>query len=62
MAETAAVAAPIQLPIIDISNPNDPAVGKAMIDAAARYGFFYVDTKGSEFSAADIDRTFELVC
>lgn len=62
MAETAAVAAPIQLPVIDISNPDDPAVGKAMIDAAAKYGFFYVDTKGSDFLAADIDRTFELVC
>lgn len=61
MAETTAVAAPIQLPIIDISNPDDPAVGKAMIDAAARHGFFYVDAKGNDFSAADIDRAFELV-
>ncbi|KAF7590899.1 hypothetical protein BBP40_002261 [Aspergillus hancockii] len=31
----------IELPILDISNPNDPAVGKAMLDAAATYGFLY---------------------
>lgn len=61
MAETAAVTAPIQLPVIDISNPDDRAVGKAMIDAAAKYGFFYIDTKGSDFAPADIEHTFELV-
>lgn len=61
MAETAAVTAPIQLPIINIANPDDHAVGKAMISAAAKYGFFYVDTKGSDFSPADIEHMFELV-
>ncbi|KAJ9407150.1 hypothetical protein DTO045G8_4999 [Paecilomyces variotii] len=60
MAETAAVTAPIQLPIINIANPDDHAVGKAMISAAAKYGFFYVDTKGSDFSPADIEHMFEL--
>lgn len=58
MADTAA---PIELPVIDISNPNDPAVGKAMLDAAAKYGFLYVNSKGTDFSVKDVDRGFELV-
>jgi len=58
MADTAA---PIELPVIDISNPRDPAVGKAMLDAAAKYGFLYVNSKGTDFSVADVDHGFELV-
>lgn len=58
MADTAA---PIELPVIDISNPHDPAVGKAMLDAAAKYGFLYVNSKGTDFSVADVDHGFELV-
>lgn len=52
---------PIQLPIIDISNPDDPAVGKTMLDAAIKYGFFYVDSRGSDFSAEEVERIFGLV-
>ena len=52
---------PINLPIIDISNPDDPAVGKAMIDAAATHGFLYVDSRGTDFTAEDVDEAFELV-
>jgi hypothetical protein len=55
-------AAPIELPVIDISDPNDPAVGKAMLDAAAKYGFLYVNSKGSDFTVEDVDRGFGLVC
>jgi hypothetical protein len=54
--------APIQLPVLDISDPNDPAVGKAMLDAAAKYGFLYVNSKGSDFTVEDVDRGFALVC
>lgn len=56
------VTAPIELPVIDISNPHDPDVGKAMLDAAAKYGFLYVHSKGSDFTREDVDRAFELVC
>lgn len=56
------ITAPIELPVIDISNPHDPAVGKAMLDAAAKYGFLYVDSKGTDFTAEDVDHAFELVC
>lgn len=59
--EMADTAAPIELPVIDISNPHDPAVGKAMLDAAAKYGFLYVNSKGTDFSVADVDHGFELV-
>lgn len=56
------VTAPIELPVIDISDPHDPAVGKAMLDAAAKYGFLYVNSKGSDFTVEDVDRGFGLVC
>lgn len=61
MSETSAVGDPIKLPILDISNPDDVATGKAMLDAAARYGFLYVDSQGSDFSAEDVKKAFELV-
>lgn len=55
------VAAPIELPVIDISDPHDPAVGKAMLDAAAKYGFLYVNSKGSDFTPKDVEHAFGLV-
>ena len=51
----------ITLPILDISNPDDPATGKAMLDAATRYGFLYVDAASTEFTAEDVERAFSLV-
>ncbi|KAJ5496743.1 hypothetical protein N7463_008730 [Penicillium fimorum] len=51
---------PIELPVIDISNPHDPAVGKAMLDAAAKYGFLYVNSKGTDFTVKDVDDAFGL--
>ncbi|KAJ5246186.1 hypothetical protein N7468_001169 [Penicillium chermesinum] len=51
---------PIELPVIDISNPHDPAVGKAMLDAAAKYGFLYVNSKGTDFTAEDVNHAFSL--
>lgn len=62
MADTATVGPPIELPVIDISNPHDPSVGKAMIDVAAKFGFFYVDSAGSDFTAEDVEGMFGLVC
>ena len=59
MADTAI---PIELPVIDISDPHDPAVGKAMLDAAAKYGFLYVNSKGTDFKTEDVDHGFGLVC
>lgn len=59
--EPLTVGPPIQLPVIDISNPNDPAVGKEMLDAATNYGFFYVNSKGSDFAVADVKKAFGLV-
>lgn len=58
----AEVGPPIDLPIINISNPNDPVVGKAMIDAAAKYGFLYVDSRGTDFTYEDVEKAFGLVC
>ncbi|ODM18013.1 hypothetical protein SI65_06801 [Aspergillus cristatus] len=52
--------AAINLPIIDISNPHDPSVGKAMLDAAAKYGFLYVASQSTDFSAEDVERAFGL--
>lgn len=55
------VTVPIELPVIDISNPHDPAVGKAMLEAAAKYGFLYVNSKGTDFAVEDVDHAFGLV-
>ncbi|KJF61352.1 oxidoreductase [Coccidioides immitis RS] len=50
---------PIQLPIIDISNTR-PETGKAMIDAATKYGFLYVDSVTSDFSDEDVESAFAM--
>jgi hypothetical protein len=76
----------IQLPVININisdrsgsgsgnnDGDDGAVGKAMLEAATRYGFFYIDHDhdddacgdseggGDYFSVEDVDWMFELVC
>lgn len=49
------------VPIINISNPYDPSVGKAMLDAAAIYGFLYVDSQSTDFTVQNVERAFELV-
>jgi hypothetical protein len=50
----------VKLPVINISDPT-PQVGRLMIDAAAKYGFLYIDTSGTEFTPEIVDRQFELV-
>ncbi|KAL4866336.1 hypothetical protein BDV12DRAFT_173055 [Aspergillus spectabilis] len=59
MAESTPVGPPIDLPILDISNPNDPVVGKAMLEAATKYGFLYVDSQGTDFAAEDVRQAFD---
>lgn len=61
MAEPIPAGTSIELPILDISNPEDPAVGEAMLDAATKYGFLYVDSKGTDFTAEDVRKAFERV-
>lgn len=61
MSESKPAGAPIELPILDISNPKDPDIGKAMLDAATKYGFLYVDSKGTDFAAEDVLEAFERV-
>ncbi|OJJ50971.1 hypothetical protein ASPZODRAFT_126948 [Penicilliopsis zonata CBS 506.65] len=60
MADPAPIGPPIELPVIDISNPDDPTVGKKMIDAAAKYGFLYVNSKGTDFAVEDVEKAFKL--
>ncbi|PGH05370.1 hypothetical protein AJ79_06839 [Helicocarpus griseus UAMH5409] len=54
-----AKAAPVQLPVINISEAS-PAVGKAMVGAAIKYGFFYVDGASSDFSDDDVEGAFAM--
>jgi hypothetical protein len=54
-------AAAVQLPTFDISNPT-PEVGRSMIAAAAKYGFLYIDTKGTDFTEPIVDGIFQIVC
>jgi hypothetical protein len=60
MAETATVGPPIQLRVINISEAS-PTVGKAMIDAAAKYGFLYVDSEGCGIPPEDVELAFDMV-
>ncbi|RAL13958.1 putative oxidoreductase, 2OG-Fe(II) oxygenase family [Aspergillus homomorphus CBS 101889] len=60
MTDATPVGAPIDLPVLDVSNPLDPVAGKAMLDAATKYGFLYVDSKGTDFTPDDVKRAFEL--
>jgi hypothetical protein len=50
----------VQIPVINISEPNE-SVGDALIDAASKHGFLYVESKGTGFTAEYVDRAFELV-
>ena len=50
----------VKLPLINISEPK-PEVGHQMIDAAAQYGFLYIDTRGTDFTPEIVERQFELV-
>jgi hypothetical protein len=52
--------ATVELPVINISH-STPQVGKRMIEAAAKYGFLYIDTRGTEFGPHVVERQFELV-
>lgn len=49
----------VQLPVIDVSKFTKE-VGKQLLDAAIKYGFLYIDTNGSGFTEAVVDREFEL--
>ncbi|ODH53139.1 hypothetical protein GX48_00675 [Paracoccidioides brasiliensis] len=49
----------LQLPVINLFEAT-PAVGKAMIDAATKYGFFYVDSASSDFSNDDVESAFAM--
>lgn len=53
---------PIDLPLVDISNPDYKAAGKAMLNAAVEYGFLYIDSRTTAFTKADIESAFDLVC
>ena len=50
----------IDLPVINILDPT-PEIGRQMIDAAAKYGFLCIDTRGTDFSSENVERVFELV-
>ncbi|KIW64250.1 hypothetical protein PV04_09197 [Phialophora macrospora] len=49
----------IQLPVIDISDFS-VEVGKRVLEAATKYGFLYIDTKGTGFTAEMVTREFDL--
>ncbi|EXJ94199.1 hypothetical protein A1O1_02592 [Capronia coronata CBS 617.96] len=49
----------LRLPVIDISEFS-VEVGKQLFDAATRYGFLYIDTKGTGFTEGMVDQEFEL--
>jgi hypothetical protein len=50
----------IQLPILDISNIDEPT-GSKLMAISEQYGFFYVRFKNLGLEVADIDNVFTLV-
>lgn len=51
-----------QIPVIDISGGQpDAEIGRALVDAAATYGFVYVKNEGKDIPVAAINRMFDLV-
>lgn len=57
--ETSHTTSAIDLPIIDISTFN-LGTGKAMLNAATKYGFLYISTPSTTFTPEAIDRQFAL--
>ena len=57
------MAAPtVSLPVINISSSQEVnEIGRQMIDAAAGYGFLYIDTRGTDLTPEVVDRQFQLV-
>lgn len=49
----------IQLPLIDISDTSSEN-GKRLVEAAIKYGFLFIDPKGTFFTEALVDKQFEL--
>lgn len=51
----------IRLPVIDVSDPTQ-LVGRQMLDAATKYGFFYVDSRNLlDFTPEIVNHVFSLV-
>ncbi|KAJ5223244.1 hypothetical protein N7468_007786 [Penicillium chermesinum] len=50
----------VDLPMIDLSHPDGVGSGKALLDAAVKYGFLYVDSRTCAFSGSDIDQMFAI--
>ena len=50
----------VNLPVVNISE-STAEIGRHMVDAAARYGFLYIDTRGTGFTPEIVERQFELV-
>ena len=48
------------LPIIDISSPNETN-SKELLDAASRYGFVYIRFRSLPLESKDVDKAFDIV-
>lgn len=55
------MASPIRLPMVDLSDPDTAAAGKALLNAAIEYGFLYIDSRTSKFTECDVERVFKMV-
>ena len=49
-----------QIPVIDLAGPEE-IVAKALVHAAATYGFVYIKSLGKDIPLESIDGTFALV-
>jgi hypothetical protein len=47
--------------MVDLSDPDTAAAGKALLNAAIEYGFLYIDSRTSKFTERDVERVFKMV-
>ena len=49
------------IPVIDISSPDQAKVAKVLVEAAVEHGFIYIKNTGSEIPVEQIDGIFDTV-
>jgi len=51
-----------EIPVIDVAGSStDPNIARALLDAAATFGFVYVKSQGEDIPLEEIEKAFELV-
>jgi hypothetical protein len=52
---------PANIPVIDLSGPDQASVAKELVEAAVSCGFVYIKNEGKDISVPDVDGAFDMV-